>query len=121
MPLRQTVCRSEVPGSGPMSRSSTIGATASGTVAAISVRRSSGRFTNWLASAPSSKVSLNASRSAGSDASGCRCSVSSTSGMMYRTQIAAPTARARNASDMDRPRARLERSTASTEPTSRPT
>ena len=57
-----------MPGSGPMSRSSTSGATASGTVAAIRVRRSSGRLTNWLASAPSSKVSAKASRSAGLEA-----------------------------------------------------
>src|ERR1700733_8205655 len=120
-PLRQTVCRSDVPGSGPMSRSSTIGAAASGTVAAISVRRSSGRFTNWLASAPSVKVSLNSARCSSVEAIGCRCSVSSTGGMMCLTQITAPTATARNATDIARPRAKLERSVESTVPTSSPT
>ena len=50
-PLRQTVCRRLVPGSGPRSRRMTSGATASGTEAAIRVRRSSGRLTNPLASA----------------------------------------------------------------------
>jgi len=62
-PLRHTVYRSLVPGSGPKSRSSTIGATSSGRVAAIRVRRRMGRLTNWLASAPSRNVSANAFRS----------------------------------------------------------
>ena len=84
-------------------------------VAAISVRRSSGRLTNWLASAPSLNVSANASRSASDEASGWRSSVSSTSGMIDRTQITAPTPRARNATDMETPRARLDRSTESSD------
>ena len=83
VPLRHTVCRRLVPGSGPRSRSSTSGATreraawprsASGAAA--------GRLTNWLASAPSLKVLANAFRSSSGEASGCRSSASSTSGMM---------------------------------------
>ena len=70
MPFCHTVCRRLVPGSGPRSRSSTSGATATGTVAAISVRRSSGRLTNWLASAPSMNVSVNAARSSGAERQG---------------------------------------------------
>ena len=60
VPLRHTVCRRLVPGSGPMSRSSTTGARPSGSVAAIRVRRRIGRLVNWLASAPSLNVSANA-------------------------------------------------------------
>jgi hypothetical protein len=121
VPLRHTVCRRLVPGSGPRSRSTTRGATASGTLAAISVRRSSGRLTKPLASAPSVNVLVNASRSGSPEASTWRSSTCSTSGMMLRTQMVAPTPTARKATDMDRPRARLDRSVASTEPTSRPT
>ena len=120
MPFFHAVCRRLVPGSGPMSRSSTIGATATGTVAAISVRRRIGRLTNWLASAPSVNVSLNAALSSGEDRSGLRASVSSTSGIRCRTQITAPAPRARKATAIDRPSARLERSTASSECTSSP-
>ena len=119
-PLRHTVYRSLVPGSGPRSRSKTIGATSSGRVAAIRVRRSRGRLTNWLASAPSRNVSANALRSGSDEASGLRASVSSTSGISRRTQMTAPVPRARNATAMEIPRARLDRSTASSAPTGSP-
>ena len=91
-------------------------------MAAISVRRSSGRLTNWLASVPSLNDSANASRSASLEASGLRSSVCSTFGITLRTQMTAPVPSARNATDMDRPSARLDRSTASSPPefTSRP-
>ena len=80
-----------------------------------------GRLTNWLASAPSRNVSANAFRSASDEASGLRASVSSTSGISRRTQMTAPTPRARNVTAMEMPRARLDRSTASTpEPTGSP-
>ena len=104
-----------------MSRRMTRGATASGTLAAISVRRNKGRFTKPLASAPSLNVLAKAARSSGEAASGWRSSTCSTSGMMLRTQMVAPTPIAMKAIPMDRPRARLERSVASTECTSRPT
>ena len=121
MPLRQTVWRRLVPGCGPRSRSRTIGATASGTVAAIRVRRSSFRLMNPLASAPSVKVFSNSARCSGLDASGWRSSVCSTLGIRYRTQMTAPTASAPKATDIDKPSARLERRVPSTERTCSPT
>ncbi len=114
VPFFQTVFRRLVPGSGPRSRSITRGAAATGRSAASSVRRSSGRLVIWLVSAPSMNVSANAARSAGSDASGCRSSVTSAGGMMYRTQMTMPMPMARKATDIAVPRARLDRSVAST-------
>ena len=66
-PLRQTVCRRSVCGSGPRSRSSTSGASASGAVASSIVRRISGRLVTWEIAAPSAKSRWNAARSAGAD------------------------------------------------------
>ena len=99
----------------------TSGATASGTEAAIRVRRSSGRLTNPLASAPSVKSLSNSARSFGLEASGLRSSVSSAFGIRYRTQMTTPTASAPKATDIDTPSARLERWVATTECTSSPT
>src|SRR5215472_4585207 len=92
-----------------------IGAIATGTVAAMSVRRSIGRLTNWLDSAPSSKVSTNAARSSSPDLSGFRASVRSTTGISLRTQMTTPAARARKVSAMVRPSARFECCTRRTE------
>ncbi len=51
----------------------------------------------------------------GRGAAACRSSTISTSGISCRTQISAPTPRPSSATDSDRPSARLERRTASTE------
>ena len=98
-----------------------MGMTASGSVASISVRRTIGRLTNWLERVPSSKYSSKAARSASLDRSSCRSSTISASGISCRTQISAPNPIASNATDSERPRARLERKTLSTEWTPRPT
>ena len=125
-PLRHTVNRSDVPGSGPRSRSSTSGASASGAVAMSSVRRISGRLVTWLIAAPSANSFWKAFRSSGADLRSCRCSSISMFGVRCRTQISDPVPSASRATDSDRPSARFDRSTASTTlpvvcpPTSRP-
>ena len=93
---------------------------ASGTVAAMSVRRTIGRLMNPLCSAPSTKVSWKACLSCGDEARGWRSSVTSTFGISCRTQITAPAPTARKATVMAEPSARLEWNTLVTEPAGRP-
>ena len=84
-------------------------------MAAIRVRRISGRLTKALASAPSLKVSANCFLASSEDRSGCRSSAISTFGITCRTQTVAPTPSSRKASAIVLPRARLSFWTALTE------
>ena len=113
-PLRQTVCRRSVCGSGPRSRSSTSGASASGAVASSIVRRSSGRLVTWEIAAPSAKSRLKAARSAGADGRSCRSSSISMFGVRCRTQIIEPAPSASSATESDVPSHRFERKAATT-------